>query len=185
MQNLQNTFPELETPRLLLRQIATSDAPEVFFLRSDPGVMKYIDRKRATYLQDAINFIELIQESRNKNEGILWAIVPKGSRQLAGTIGFWRMDKDNHRAEIGYVLHPSFYGKVIMSEALRCVARYGFEQMKLHSIIADINPANDASRQLLLKTGFQKEAYSRESYYFNGKFLDSEIYALLSSDIIT
>lgn len=177
-------FPELETPRLLLRQITTMDAPEIFFLRSDPGVMQYIDRHPASSLQDAMDFIRLIQELTTKSEGISWAIQPKSSQKLAGTIGFWRLDKENHRAEIGYVLHPSFQQRGIMSEALRSVARYGFEKMHLRSIMANINPANDASRQLLLRTGFKKEAYFRENYYFNGKFLDSEIYVLLSTDAV-
>lgn len=177
-------FPELNTHRLLLRQITTSDTPEIFFLRSDPGVLQYIDRPPATSLQDAMDFIKQTQELTTNNQGICWGIEPKGSGYLAGTIGFWRINKENRRAEIGYVLHPSYQHQGIMSEAMRTVARYGFKEMQLHSIYADINPANNASRQLLLKTGFRKEAYFRENYYFNGKFLDSEIYGLLRTDLI-
>jgi len=177
-------FPELETRRLLLRSITINDAPEILFLRSDREVMRYVDRSPATCLQDAIDFIGIMQDAIDKNEGISWAIVPKGSQKLVGTIGFWRLDKANHRAEIGYALHPSFQKQGIMSEAVRTVVKYGFEKMQLHSIVADINPGNEPSRQLLLKTGFKKEAYFRENFYFNGKFLDSEIYALLRTDVI-
>jgi ribosomal-protein-alanine N-acetyltransferase len=52
--------------------------------------------------------------------------------------------------------------------------------MNLHTIKANINTGNDASRQMLLKHGFLKEALFRQDYYFNGKFLDSEIYGLIN-----
>lgn len=68
-----------------------------------------------------------------------------------------------------------------MSEALTAIIAFAFEEMKLHSIEANINPLNEASRKLLMKQGFVKEAYFREDYYFNGKFLDSEIYSLVST----
>jgi ribosomal-protein-alanine N-acetyltransferase len=54
--------------------------------------------------------------------------------------------------------------------------------MNLHSIEANINPENIASRKLLEKTGFVREAYFKENYFFNGKFIDSEIYSLLNKN---
>ena len=68
-----------------------------------------------------------------------------------------------------------------MSEAIEKVIQFGFNNMKLHSIEANINPDNLASAQLLKKFKFVKEAYFKENYFFNGKFLDSEIYSLLHS----
>lgn len=47
-----------------------------------------------------------------------------------------------------------------------------------------INPGNHNFRAILKKMGFQQEAYFRENYFYNGAYLDSEIYALLSSDFI-
>ena len=46
--------------------------------------------------------------------------------------------------------------------------------------MADVNPANDASQLLLLSLGFEQEAYFRENYYFNGKFLDTTILCIIS-----
>ncbi len=174
-------FPSLTTARLSLRAVELTDAPEIFFLRSDPDVLKYVDRTAATNIEDAENFIRQNQQLTATNESILWAITLKNTKALIGTIGFWRMEKENHRAEVGYVLHPQHQRKGIMTEALNCVTSYGFHTMGLHTIAANINPANDASRQLLLACGFVKEAYFREDFYFQGKFIDSEIYGLLNA----
>ena len=78
------------------------------------------------------------------------------------------------------MLHSNFWRKGIISEALKAVICFGFDEIKLHFIGANINSAN-RSRQILLKHGFEKEAYFKEDYYFQGKFLDSEIYGLINS----
>ena len=46
--------------------------------------------------------------------------------------------------------------------------------------MAYVNPANDASKLLLISLGFKQEAYFRENYYFNGKFLDTAIFCIIS-----
>ena len=67
-----------------------------------------------------------------------------------------------------------------MKEALLRVIDYGFSTMKLHSIEAHINPENAASGFLLEKSGFTREAYFKEDFFFNGRFIDTAVYSLLS-----
>ena len=69
-----------------------------------------------------------------------------------------------------------------MKEALLKVIDYGFDQLKLHSIEANINPSNIASAALLTGNRFIKEAYFKENFYFDGHFLDSEIYSLINNE---
>ena len=54
--------------------------------------------------------------------------------------------------------------------------------MNLHSVEANINPANEASTKTLEHFKFEREAYFKENYYFREKFLDSAIYSLLKKD---
>ena len=110
----------------------------------------------------------------------MWGITLKESDTVIGTICYWRMQKEHYRAEIGYALHPAQQGKGMMDEALKAVLQYGFETMQLHSVEANVNPANEASRKLLERNGFVKEAHFRENYYYNGQFLDSVIYSLIT-----
>ena len=90
------------------------------------------------------------------------------------------MDKENYRAELGYLLHPSHQQKGLMQEAVVAVLLYGFSAIKLHSVEANINPANVASKKLLEKNGFVQEAYFKENFYYNGRFMDAAIYAFLT-----
>jgi ribosomal-protein-alanine N-acetyltransferase len=68
-----------------------------------------------------------------------------------------------------------------MNEAMTAVINYGFDDLKLHSIEANVNPGNASSIRLLERSGFIREAYHRENYYYNGHFLDSAIYSLVNS----
>jgi ribosomal-protein-alanine N-acetyltransferase len=92
----------------------------------------------------------------------------------------WNIEKENHRAEIGYALHPAHQGQGLMQEAMTKVLDYGFTQLKLHSVEANVNPDNLTSIKLLEKNNFVREGYFKESFYYNGKYLDAAIYSLLN-----
>lgn len=173
-------FPTLYTKRLLLRKIVPDDAPELFFMRTDERVMKYIERPRPTSIDDTYKFINIIDEAEKKNDIITWGIALKDEPKLIGTVCYINLKKEHDRAELGYALHPDHWKTGIMHEVLRAVIDYGFTIMKLHSIEANINPDNIASQKLLEKNGFVKEAHFKENFYWEGKFLDSAVYTLLT-----
>jgi ribosomal-protein-alanine N-acetyltransferase len=175
-------FPVLHTERLTLREITDNDTMDMWQLRSNEVVMKYIDRPPAKTESEALQHIRSITTALEKNEGISWGIGFKNDRKLIGAIGFWRMQKEHYRAEIGYMLHPDHHRQGIMQEAMEAVLGYGFDTMQLHSVEANINPLNIASAKILEKNKFQLEAHFRENYFYDGAFLDSHIYSLLVSD---
>jgi ribosomal-protein-alanine N-acetyltransferase len=173
-------FPEIKTERLLLRRLTDTDAAEIQFLRSDDRVMKYIDREKTKSQEEALAFIQKINANIDNNESIMWAIAFQDKPEtLIGNIAFWRIINQHYRSEIGYMLHPDFWGMSIMKEALLAAIDFGFKKMRLHSIEAHINPENAASAILLEKAGFNREAYFKEDFYFRGKFIDTAIYSLI------
>ncbi len=174
-------FPVLHTQRLLLRALTADDTAQMFMLRTDADTLQFLDRHPMQSLAEAALMIKKITDDIINNESITWAIVLKDEPSiLMGTIGFWRMEKEHYRAEIGYMLLPAWFKKGYMKEAAAAVINYGFSEMHLHSIEANINTANEASEKLLQRMGFVKEAYFKENFYFNGQFLDSVIYSLIN-----
>lgn len=173
-------FPAINTERLVLRELTPADVNEMFFLRSDERVMTYLDKAPEKSTEETFAIIKTITDNSQNNNAIFWVITLKDDNKMIGSICYWRIEKAHYRAEIGYVLHPSQHRKGIMDEAMKAVLQYGFETMKLHSVEANINPANTESMKLLEKNGFVKEAYFKENYYYDGKFLDSVIYSLIT-----
>ena len=157
-----------------------ADAQVLFEMRSNPTLMKYIDRPIPRSINDIHDLFEKMLQMKRNGDGISWGIYKKENPELnIGNIGFFRIIAEHYRAEIGYMLQEEEQQKGIMFEAIQALIKFGFEKMNLHSIEANINPANTASRMLLQKAGFVKEAYFRENYFFNGQFIDSEIYSLI------
>jgi len=177
------TFPELRSERLFFRKIVASDAKDLFSIRTNDDVMKFMDVYRFKSISDAEKMIGSIEESYQNESGINWGIVEKDSNIFVGYFGFFRLIPEHCRAEIGYALNAKHWGKGYMNETINRMVRFGFKIMKLHSIEANINPRNERSKKVLEKIGFKKEAYFRENYLFNNRFLDSVIYSLLEKDL--
>ncbi|MBK7762156.1 MAG: GNAT family N-acetyltransferase [Bacteroidetes bacterium] len=181
---LQTLNPQtnLTTQRLLLREITLSDAPEMFRLRSDEQIMKYIGRPRAKRIEDAEELITRISQNIERNTSRNWGITMQGNDKIIGSIGFVTIIPEHFRAELGYLLDPHFQRQGIMHEAIQAVLHYGFAEMNLHSVEAITAPENEASNNILLKSGFILEGHFKEDFYFDGKFLDSNVFSLLKSN---
>lgn len=177
-------FPELSTKRLMLRKIMPADASAMHKLRSDDTVMQFLDRPKIKSDEEALELINKMETTLQAGEGVTWAICLAGEEPMIGSIALWRIMREHYRAEIGYMLLPEYHRKGIMQEAFEAVMDYGFNVLQLHSVEANINPANTASRSILEKNNFIQEAYFRENYYYDGKFLDSAIFSILNKNDI-
>jgi ribosomal-protein-alanine N-acetyltransferase len=150
-------FAVLKTERLTLRQLVSSDASEIFALRSDPNVNKYLDRKPCRSMDDAKTFIQIINENIQKNDSIYWAITLSDTDKLIGTICLFDFSDDNVKAEIGYELLPEWQGKGIMQEATSKVIDFAIQRIGLNTIKAYTHAENQSSTRLLERFNFKKE----------------------------
>src|SRR3954470_11755442 len=97
-------FPVLTTKRLVLRQLLESDVEEIFLLRSDAIINKYLNRQPCKTSADALKFITNINESIAKNESLYWAITMADNPKLIGTICLFDISAEHNSSEIGYEL---------------------------------------------------------------------------------
>jgi len=172
MLNLNFTpFPTITTQRLVLRQLQDDDVHELFALRTDERVNRFLDRPLPQSLTDVREFIEKINQITHHNEGLYWVITRKNEDKLLGTIGLWNFEPEQYRAEIGYELHPDHQGQGTMHEAITHVLAYGFDRLGLQAITADTVPGNLPSVRLLLRHGFVKVNDQENVYILSEKKL--------------
>lgn len=176
--NFQN-FPVVETSRLVLRQITMADVDAVFNIRNQSVTGPYTARLPFESKKEALEIIKKMQDAYETSSGISWGITEKGNPTMIGSIGFWRIERENYRAEIGYALLPSFWNKGYMSESILSIIDFGLKHTDIHSVVANLHPDNIASEKVLLKAGFVKEGYFKENYFFDGKFGDTLTYGLV------
>ena len=154
-------FPELETPQLHLREITADDTAWYLahFSRAEivrgqgfaaPVDLEVAARELRTCVLDLFAF----------RAGFRWGIALSGTRELIGSLGFYRwMDEPCAQAEIGYDLDPEWWGRGLMSEALRAVLAFGFERMELARVEACVMTDNERSCRLLARLGFYRDAF--------------------------
>jgi ribosomal-protein-alanine N-acetyltransferase len=162
MKLLFTPFPFLNTERFILRPLDVSDANEIFLLRTDAIVNKYLDRPKANSIEDAKQFISKIEQGLQQNQSILWTISFKNDRTLIGTVCFWNISQENNSVEIGYELMPQYHGKGVMAEVLPTVIAYAFNQMEASSIEGVFHPDNTRSLILLERNNFKKNTNPAE-----------------------
>lgn len=148
-------FPILATERLTLRQLLVNDEQEIFTLRSDREINKYLVRQLSNTIADARNFINKVNENINKNVSLYWAITLSDRNILVGTICLYGFSDENDNCEIGYELLTNFQGQGIMKEAVEKVIDYAFNRIKVQKIEAFLHRDNQSSINLLEKLSFR------------------------------
>lgn len=175
-------FPNLESERLVLRRLKDSDTPEVFKIRSNPERMKFVPRPLLQNEGEALAMIQMMNSKIDENTDINWGVCLKDSDKIIGFMGFYRVQPESYRTEIGYMILPEYDGKGYVSEAVTTMLKYAFHTVGFHSIEAVIDPNNFASEKVLLKNGFRKEAHFIENFFWNGEFIDSVHYRILNRE---
>lgn len=149
-------FPILTTERLTLRQLSTDDQQDIFTLRSDIEINKYLDREPSKTIEDAINFFNKVKDNIEKNNSIYWVITLTATKTFVGTICLFGFSNEENSCEIGYELMTKFQGQGIMQEAAQSVIDFVFQTLKFKKILAFTHHENQNSTNLLLKLNFLK-----------------------------
>ena len=131
--------------------------------------------------QDGLDFISAML-SADANETFAFAITTEG--KVIGSIGVFRQGNIHRRtAELGYYIAEAYWGKGMMTKAVRQICRYVFDNSDILSIYAEPFAFNAASCRVLEKAGFQYEGTLRSNAVKNGKVIDMKMYSLLKSEV--
>lgn len=178
-----NAFPQLETERLILRKMKVADAPALFHVWSDPSVTKFTNLKTFTKVDEAKKMIEYLNNLALFNPTFRWGIVLKETNEAIGSCGFnyWILE-GGFKGELGCELNRRYWRKGYMTEALRRIIDYGFNEKGLNRIESLVQPENIASRKMFENIGFQHEGLLRDCLYTQGKFVSLNMFYLLRSE---
>lgn len=172
----------IDTERLVLRPLGAADAAALFAIFSDPQVTRYLSRPAWTSIDQA--HLRLGQDADAMAAGTLLrlGIERRADQALVGECLLFNLVPTCRRAEIGYALAPAAWGRGLMHEALAALIDFGFAQLALNRIEADIDPRNGASATTLERLHFRREGLLRERWIVQGEVSDSAWYGLLAAD---
>lgn len=173
--------PRIETERLVLRRPVAADARDVFErFASDPVATRYMIWPRHRALRETERFLELADDAWMRWPAGPYLIARREGGQVIGSTGF--AFETLECAVTGYILTESAWGRGLATEALRAVVEVA-ESLPLERLYATCHVEHEASRRVLEKCGFEREAtWPRSAEFPNlepGKRLDVYCYARL------
>lgn len=151
-------FQVLATDRLELVHIEKHHAKSFFDIMSRDEVTKYYGMSSLTEMGDAEKIIESFRQTFESGRGIRWGIIVKETGAFIGTVGLNNLNLKSKKAEIGFELHPSYWNKGYVSEAVKEVLAYCFGQLGIFRLGAVTFPKNGASIALLQNWDLKKKA---------------------------
>ena len=172
-------LPTLETERLILRKMVLNDAESVFAYASNSEVSRYTLWETHRSIEDSRAFLEFATQKYENGGEPDWGIVYRGNGCLVGACGLVNWEAEHARAEVGFVLSREYWGRGLMSEAVRAILRFGFERMNLNRIEARCIAENAASARVMEKAGMVYEGTLRQREYIKGAYRDIKLYAIL------
>lgn len=178
------TLPVITTDRIVLRWISENDIDGLYGVFSDPQVMRYWSSSPFTDRAEAVKLQQEIASSNENNTMMKWGLALRDSDRLIGTTTLFNLSLDNGRAEVGYAMGSSHWGKGYMNEALQALLSHAFDVMELRRLEADVDPRNTASIRTLERLGFQREGFLRERWHVAGEIQDAIFYGLLRREWI-
>ena len=176
-------LPErIETERLVLRVRTVADAEDIFDYASRPEVSYPAGFPPVRTLEDEIYYLEHILPERNQKENLPagYGIVVKGTNNVIGSVDFNHRHEDDV-LEIGYTLHPDYWGRGYVPEAARALIDLAFKELNLHKIELVCFGYNVQSQRVAEKLGFTLEARIRDRKDAQGNRCDDLRYGLLKS----
>lgn len=170
------TFPIIETERLLLRNMVAEDAPKILEFRQNNRISAFIHRDSMDNIESAHGLIQRVIKGYEDKSMLAWGGVLKSTNTFIGSCGFNKIDTQNLRAEIGGEMSPEAWGKRIAPQAVKQIIDFGFNTMHLHSIEARVSPNNRSAIYLLEQLGFIKEAHFKDYYQFKDQWHSLAVY---------
>jgi aminoglycoside 6'-N-acetyltransferase len=170
------------TPRLTLRRFRTGDLATFLSYRNDPELSRYQDWIPNFSQEEGQAFIHQMQHADPLSDGLQIAIELTTQGILLGDLYIGPYQNRKNQASIGYTLTQPYQRSGYASEAVRGLLTYSFTILRLHRVVAEVDPRNTASVVLLERLGMRREAHHLQAYWDGRSWTDEYVYAILAQE---
>jgi len=175
-------FPDLKTERLELCAPDPSDASFYQSMLSMAEVTRFSDLPDKASKAQSERLVTWMSKLFGSSRGCAWIIEERSTGAPVGAVRINRIHRQWRWGEIGYESHPKFWGRGLMTEAVRAVVACGHGHFKLNRMEAWTLPGNDASDRVLVKAGFIYEGTLKQRAFFKGAYHDFRMFGRIPTD---
>ena len=174
----------LETERLIVRDYKEADLNDMHRLWSDKKTMYYLNDILCQSIEDTTKYL---RNGIENADGHYFCITEKNLDIFIGSIGYTISETTplGKIVHMGYMMFPEYHGRGYMTEAVKRMVDFAFAEDNCIRITTGCHAENIASRKVIEKAGFRKEAEKLEAVYHDGKMKDRMEYAINKNEIKT
>ncbi|WP_077618326.1 GNAT family N-acetyltransferase [Bacillus sinesaloumensis] len=175
-------IPRIDTEKYILRGMTVQDAPALFTFMSDSVTMRYITPHPVQSLEEMEEKITGYLENFQKAKEIPWVIVERKSGNVIGMFRFHKLHMWHRKAELGAAIHTEYQQTGVMTEVLKRMLMFGFQDLGLNRIVGDLFAENKGSKKLMEKFGFHKDGKLRQTDFDGIRYHDTIVYSMLKEE---
>lgn len=172
----------IDTERLRVRLVAEDDLPALMAMNGDEAVTRFLPYATWKTPEDGKAWFERMRGIQATGTALQFVAAERGTNVAVGTCLLFRLDEPSARAELGYALARSHWGRGYMREALAGLISCAFGTLGIRRLEAEVDPRNEPSGRLLAALGFVREGRLRERWITKGVPTDVDVYGLLKDD---
>ncbi len=172
--------PDLETERLVLRQLTESDMDFIFEIFGREETNRYVADDP---VKDMAEAEELYGKFISPNPHLFrLGLFLRETGNPIGTIGLYGIKTEDFRAVMGFDLLKEHWGHGYMTEAGKALIDYTFRELGLNRIQVSTDADNRRSLAAIERMGFTREGVMRQKDFYKGAFHDDIVYSILRDE---
>ncbi|MBM6614323.1 GNAT family N-acetyltransferase [Desemzia sp. RIT804] len=158
------SYESMNTKNLVLRKATIRDVDDIFEIRNDPQLFRYLDDHMDKTKDETRSYLARMNKGQKEHKWIIWVIEYKADRKVIGTICLANINDIESSASVDFVMHPNYQNQGYMQESLDTVAMISFDKLGLEKLIAVTDSKNTAAVGLVENSDFR---YVETIYQYN------------------
>jgi RimJ/RimL family protein N-acetyltransferase len=172
-----------ETERLMLRTYGLDDLATTHDLNSRDEVTRYLPygSRDLDASRRALGRHQTTELSVD-GDGLTLVAFERASGRAVGEFFLFLRSREHRTGEIGYLLHPDFWGRGMAVEGAGHLLELAFDRLDLHRVVGRLDARNVGSARVLARLGMRHEARLVQNEVFKGEWTDEDQFAVLRTE---
>ena len=174
----------LNSKDFYLRNITLDDCNENYLnWMNDSEINKYLESRFTNHTIESLK--DFVTSMNSTNNNILFAIIDRKTDNHIGNIKLGNIHPIHKYADIGLMIgDKNYWGHGIATNAINLVSNYAFDELHLRKVFAGVYENNIGSIKAFEKCGFKKAYVKKDTYFFDGKYIDAYVFELYNKNLV-
>ena len=174
---------EIKSERLILKKLNYEDLDFIYKMASNPLVYLYEEDEEPSKEQTYKKYSKKISRMEEVPDEYLIVLISILPQEIPIGQVFIQLNwREMREWEIGYEIHPDYWGNGYATEAVKLLLKHSFENLNAHKVVGFCNAHNKKSANLMERVGMKRDGLLREGRLWHKEWCDEFVYSILERE---